>query len=109
MDRFSTQSQGAGMSDPQLPQLDFVNVGIRLDAVRIATGLDKGLFADTVGIDRSSYSKIIKGEKPLKVDMGFAVAERWGVTLDYLYRGSLDRLPSTLSASIIATLTGRRE
>ena len=88
--------------------LDPALVGKRLDALRAATGLEKGVFADTVGIDRSSYSKIIKGTKPLKIEMGFNVASRWGVSLDYLYRGHLGQLPAALSNTIIAILTDER-
>ena len=95
------------MTDYAIPQLDLEGVGRRLDAVRNATGLEKGIFADTVGIDASSYSKIIKGEKPLKADMAYAVSIRWGASMDYLYKGSLDALPPNLSASIIAALTKR--
>lgn len=95
------------MTDSAIPQLDLDGVAARLDALREATNLDKGIFADTVGIDRSSYSKIIKGEKPLKAEMAYAVSVRWGVSMDYLYKGSLDGLPSNLSATIIAILTKR--
>ena len=105
----STEQQSAAMMETALPKIDLVGVGARLDAIRVATGLDKGVFADTVDIDASSYSKIIKGEKPLKIDMGFRVSERWNVSLDYLYRGALDGLPSSLSTKIIETLTKRQE
>lgn len=82
-------------------------MGRRLDALREATGLDKGTFAETCAIDPSSYSKIIKGAKPLHHEMAFACAERWGVSMDYLYRGSLDSLPSAYAKTIIEILTRR--
>lgn len=85
--------------------MNLVEVGRRLDALRSATGLEKGEFADTVEIDRSSYSKIIKGDKALKIEMGYRVSERWDVSLDFLYRGKLDKLPSSFSKSIIETLS----
>ena len=37
----------------------------RLVAARLAVGLSKAEFADMIGIDRSSYTKIEKGLKPL--------------------------------------------
>lgn len=92
-------------SAAQNTPMDMALVGVRLDAIRAATGLSKGEFADTVQIDRSSYSKIIKGEKPLKIEMGFIVSERWGVSLDFLYKGNLQGLPESLSKTIIASLT----
>ncbi|WP_420584912.1 helix-turn-helix domain-containing protein [Ruegeria sp.] len=89
--------------------MDLLEVGRRLDALRAATGLEKGEFADTVKIDRSSYSKIIKGTKPLKIEMGYQVSERWDVSLDFLYRGQLDKLPSSLSKTIIEHLNNPEE
>ena len=107
MGNSSTLAHAFDMSETVIPQIDLEGVGARLDALRAATGLEKGLFADTVGIDQSSYSKIIKGKKPLKSDMGYAVSMIWGVSMDYLYKGSLDGLPPNLSATIIAILTKR--
>ena len=95
------------MNENAIPKIDLAGVGLRLEALRAATGLEKRVFAATVGIDKSSYSKIIQGEKPLKAEMGYAVAMRWNVSMDYLYRGVLDGLPPNLSATIIANLTAR--
>lgn len=89
------------------PTIDNVAVGRRLEALRIATGLQKGPFADSVTIDASSYSKIIKGQKPFTSEMAFRAAERWGVSMDFFYRGSLDKIPSTWLASIMESLNKR--
>ncbi len=96
------------LTTPKVPKIDDAGVGFRLDALREAAGLDKGSFATTCGIDPSSYSKIIQGEKPLRSGMAFACSERWGVTMDYLYRGSLEKLPSQYASKIIEILTARQ-
>ena len=85
------------------------SVALRLEALRNATSLGKGEFADSVNIDRSSYSKIIKAEKPLKIEMGFSITERWGVSLDYLYRGRLSDLPEKYARSIANFLNAAQE
>ncbi|WP_145400154.1 helix-turn-helix domain-containing protein [Paracoccus sulfuroxidans] len=95
------------MGKAPMPKMDHEGIGSRLDALRTATGLEKGVFAESCGIDPSSYSKIIKGEKALKVEMGYAVSVRWGVSMDYLYRGTLEKLPPSFASSIITNLTGR--
>jgi len=105
----STEGDDIGMTKIVPPKIDLKEVGRRLDALREASGLEKGVFADISGIDRSSYSKIIQGEKPLKAEMAYSLSMRWDVPMDFFYRGSLDRIPSTLSAKIIASLTGRSE
>lgn len=84
-----------------------VAVGKRLEALRVHHGLSKAHFADSVAIDRTSYIRIERGEKPLKADMAFKIAERWGVTMDFLYRGRLTEIPPTLADSIMKTLTTR--
>lgn len=80
--------------------IDLQNVGQRLEAVREALGLQKGGFAQSFGVDPSSYSKIIKGEKPLKADMAFMIAEKWGISMDYLYRGRLSDLPASVAEKL---------
>lgn len=84
-------------------------VAKRLEALRDAIPLGKGEFADSVSIDRSSYSKIIKAEKPLKIEMGYLISERWGVSLDYLYRGRLADLPEKLAKNIASNLAALQE
>jgi transcriptional regulator with XRE-family HTH domain len=80
--------------------IDLQNVGQRLEAVREALGLQKGEFAQSFDVDPSSYSKIIKGEKPLKADMAFMIAEKWGISMDYLYRGRLSDLPASVAEKL---------
>ncbi|MFD2855387.1 helix-turn-helix domain-containing protein [Seohaeicola zhoushanensis] len=84
-------------------------MGARLRIVREALGLSSGDFARSVGIDPSSYSKIESGNKPLKMDMGFAIAEAYGVTMDYLYRGRLTDLPDRVAEHLRQTLKGQDE
>jgi len=87
--------------------IDDEAVGLRLEALRLATGLKKGEFADGCGIDPSSYSKIIKGEKPLNSQMAFKLSNKWNVPMDYFYRGTLDRIPSNWLATIMSHLNGK--
>ena len=89
--------------------MDLKGTAARLIEARIALGLSKSDFADSVGIDRSSYTKIEKGEKPLKADMGYEIAERWGVTMDFLYRGRLSDLPENLAQTLRTNRIQRQE
>ncbi|WP_273281045.1 helix-turn-helix domain-containing protein [Pseudooceanicola atlanticus] len=86
-------------------QIDPIEVANRLISLRLHHGLSQGEFADSVGIDRSSYSKIEKATKPLKADMAFNIAERWGVSMDYLYRGRLTEIPRSLADALISQRT----
>lgn len=88
-------------SGANMTQIDPKAVAERLTRLREYHGKSRAEFADSVEIDRSSYSKIEKGEKPLKADMAFAIAERWGVTMDFLYRGRLTELPMNLAQALM--------
>ena len=87
--------------------IDASAVADRLVRLREYHGQGQGEFADSVGIDRSSYSKIEAGKKPLKADMAFAIAERWGVSMDYLYRGRMTELPHKLADALMSSRTSR--
>lgn len=84
-------------------------VGRRLEALRNHHGLTRAEFSKTVGIDATSYGKIEKGLKPLKADMAFRISERWGVSMDYLYRGRLTELPAKLADSLMSDLNHDQE
>ena len=72
-------------------------VARRMVALREALGLIPSEFADSVGIDRSSLTKIEKGEKALHADHAFRISQRYAVPMDYLYRGILRDLPASLA------------
>lgn len=84
-------------------------VGHRLVALREHHDKTRAEFATSVGIDPTSYGRIEKGLKPLKADMAFRIAERWGVSMDFLYRGRLTELPENLANSLMKNLTGPHE
>lgn len=92
---------------PALPQIDMPGVAARLEALRAALGLNKGDFADSFGLDASSYSKVIASAKPLKSEHAYIIAERWGVTMDMIYRGDLSKMDDALRKKYIAALTQR--
>lgn len=80
-------------------------VGRRVAALRMHHGLNQAEFAASVEIDPTSYGRIEKGTKPLKADMAYRIAERWGVSMDFLYRGRLTELPPNLADSLMKNLT----
>jgi transcriptional regulator with XRE-family HTH domain len=95
---------------PSGSEIHPTRVAMRLQALREATGLGPSEFADSVNIDRSSYTKIEKGDKPLHQYMAYDIAVIYDVTMEYLYRGSTsDRdLPDKLAQAIRQNLIGQR-
>lgn len=86
------------------PQIDMPGVAARLEAIRIHFGLDKGEFSLSFGLDPSSYSKVLASTKPLKSDYGHAISVRWGVSMDFIYRGDLSKMAPDMRDSLIAIL-----
>lgn len=84
-------------------------VAKRVEALRNVLGINKSAFADQVGIDRSSYAKILKGDKPLALDMGYSICEHFNVSMDYLYRGKTHDLPLSLALDIRELLEENQE
>ena len=78
----------------------------RLIAAREALGLSKAEFADIIGIDRSSYTKIEKGLKPLLPREAHRIWQLYGIDLNYIYLGQVGGLPVSLSSKVIAHLSG---
>lgn len=72
----------------------------RVVAVREALEMGKGEFADSIGVDRSSWTKIEKGEKPLHADHAYRISERYSVPMDFLYRGVVRDLPASLAEKL---------
>lgn len=79
-------------------------VGPRITALRETLALSKAQFADSLALDRSSLTKIEKGEMGLDIAVGVVISERYGVGLDFIYRGRLDDVPVSLRPLLLVNL-----
>lgn len=99
-------------TDTKFPSIDMAGVADRLEALRRAHSLSKDAFAKSFGVDPSSYTKMTNNRdpsrartKPLKSEHAYVISERWGVTMDFIYRGDLSRIDESLRSKIITALT----
>lgn len=76
-------------------------VAPRVYAIREYLELTKSQFADSIGLDRSSLTKIEKGEAGLDIAVAEVIAGLYGFGLDFIYRGDLDDVPITARPSIL--------
>ena len=83
-----------------------VMVAPRLRAAREALGMSKAEFADRIGIDRSSYTKIEKGQKPLLPKDAQRIFQLYGIDMNFIYLGQVGGLPSRLSSKVMSHLSG---
>lgn len=79
-------------------------VGPRITALRETLALSKGQFADSVGLDRSTLTKIEQGNEGLSLPKGIAVATLYGVGLDFIYRGDLSDVPEKMRPRLLVNL-----
>lgn len=79
-------------------------VGPRVTAMRETLVLSKAEFADSIGLDRSSLTKIEKGEAGLDIATGEVIAALYGFGLDFTYRGDLSDVPLDLRPRLMVNL-----
>jgi transcriptional regulator with XRE-family HTH domain len=90
------------------PEMHPDRVGERITALREALRLSKAQFADSLGLDRSTLTKVEAGTKGLDIVVGAKIAEFYGAGLDYTYRGVLTDIPVEMRAEISAQIHASR-
>lgn len=72
----------------------------RIRELRVETGYTQEFIADQIGISLDGYRKIERGVNGAKVDTLLAIAELYGVSLDYLVYGQVTPNLETVSDSL---------
>jgi transcriptional regulator with XRE-family HTH domain len=83
-------------------------VGERVTALRTSLGQSKAEFADSIGLDRSTLTKVEAGTKGLDVVVGARIAEIYGFGLDFIYRGVMTDVPDALRSRVMVDLHAAR-
>jgi transcriptional regulator with XRE-family HTH domain len=94
------------MDESSLEPWDPMIVAPRLAAVREAIGINKAEMADMLRLDRSSYTKVEKGQKPLLPREAFRLWTLYGVDMNFIYGGHVGGLPAELSKKVMNHLKG---
>ncbi len=84
------------LRDPEWMQA----VGERLIKARLALGKSQAAMARSIGISAQRLSNYETGFRPLDTEVAVAIADKYGVTLDYVYRGDVGTLPVKLAEKI---------
>lgn len=72
----------------------------RLEDVREALELDQGDFALAAGVQPNAYSNWGKRKTGPSVPSAEKFCNQYGLTLDYIYRGTLSGLPHDLAVKL---------
>jgi hypothetical protein len=75
-----------------MENVDNKEVGKRIEEIRIEKRIrSKRAFALSIGVDPSFFDKMAKGETPLTQAYANAIALKYGVNIEWLYRGAGDK------------------
>lgn len=75
-------------------------VGNRLEVTRIALGRKQADLARILLISPQRWNNYERGAKPLDIEIAIRICDKFGVTLDWLYRGDLSTLRFELAQRI---------
>jgi transcriptional regulator with XRE-family HTH domain len=78
-----------------------IKVGKRLRQARPALRLTSKDFAASIDVRPNTYSQWETGSRLMDIMSVTALADRYGLTLDWLYRGDVDTLPHALARKLI--------
>lgn len=85
---------------PLKPEQTAPAVCARLSRLREALGLRKGEIAARVGLSQSQWSNYEKGIRMPNLEDMIRLADEFGASLDYIYRGLVGGLPHDLAMSL---------
>ena len=75
-------------------------VAARLLAARKALGLEKKDFAEGAGLGMQVYGPFENGKRDLSLQAAKKLRARYGLTLEFLYFGNTDDLPTRISKAL---------
>lgn len=81
-------------------------IGKRLIALRLAFAPDmtQAEWAESHGVGRSRYNNWETGERRIPVEMAERLADRYSLSLDWIYRNKMDGLSETALKKLIPHL-----
>ncbi len=95
-DRATTQSCVRMLRDPEWRR----SVGERLVRARVVLGKSQAALARGLGITPQRLANYEKGVRPFDIELATELANKYGITLDYIYRGQVGGLPFDLAERI---------
>ena len=88
------------LSHQTLAEMRPERIGYRLALVREALGLKPSEIADSLGVERTYWSRFENGRRALTETVAALMTERYGVTLDFLILGKWSGLPLELAGKM---------
>lgn len=81
----------------------FADIAVRLRAVEIYTGLSQKEFSEAADVQQKSMSQWQSGEFRISIQGALKLRERYGISLDFIYCGNIDALPTKM-ANVLSSM-----
>jgi DNA-binding XRE family transcriptional regulator len=82
----------------------FEAIGRRLLATRLALGFESQLeFATAAGVSPQALNNYERGRSRPSLEIALSLCDRFGLTLDWIYRGDAGGLPHRLAQTLTQT------
>ncbi|MCF7700526.1 helix-turn-helix domain-containing protein [Loktanella sp. M215] len=78
----------------------FADIAHRLRAVRAYYGYSSIEYAQQADVNPKSYSQWESGDHRISIDGAILLRERYGISLDFIYLGSVDTLPAKIANAV---------
>lgn len=90
--------------EPLHPLQSRQEIGRRLKATRLALGLKATEVCATIDLTKQAWSQYENGNRRPELTPMLAFADRYGVPLDWIYRGQISHLPHDLAGKVMEEL-----
>jgi DNA-binding XRE family transcriptional regulator len=68
----------------------------RLVRTREALGFTQSQFCEQIGVEKNVYNPFEKGKRRITIEVAMKIRARFGISLDWIYCGEVNRLPVEL-------------
>lgn len=90
--RLPDSSPSADCGDMETDSFQFGAIGARLRKPRDSSGLNQKAWAERHGFNLTQYNNWERGDRRIPLEHAETLCDRYGLTLDFIYRGRLDGL-----------------
>lgn len=91
------------IDQPKIATGRFADIANRLRAVRGHFGLSSKDFSEMADVSAKSYSQWESGDIRISIDGAIKLREKYGISLDFIYTGRLDTLPSNVARALASS------
>ncbi|WP_068001494.1 helix-turn-helix transcriptional regulator [Pseudovibrio axinellae] len=82
----------------------FAEIAIRLRAVETYVGMSQKEFSESAGVQQKSMSQWQSGDFRISIQGALKLRERYGISLDFIYCGNIDALPTKMANELSSIL-----